>query len=113
MIFFSQKILRKFGGNYTFIIVTDRKELDVQIYKNFLSCGAVTEIEVHAESRNHLRQLLKENHRNIFTLIHKFGLNQGEKLEVLSDRSDIIVITDEAHRSQYDTLALEYACSIT
>ena len=106
MIFFSQKILRKFGGNYTFIIVTDRKELDVQIYKNFLSCGAVTEIEVHAESRNHLRQLLKENHRNIFTLIHKFGLNQGEKLEVLSDRSDIIIITDEAHRSQYDTLAL-------
>ena len=106
MIFFSQKVLRKFGGNYTFIIVTDRKELDVQIYKNFLSCGAVTEIEVHAESRNHLRQLLKENHRNIFTLIHKFGLNLGEKLEVLSDRSDIIVITDEAHRSQYDTLAL-------
>ncbi|MCJ7553867.1 MAG: type I restriction endonuclease subunit R [Ignavibacteriaceae bacterium] len=106
MIFFSQKILRKFGGNYTFIIVTDRKELDVQIYKNFLSCGAVTEIEVHAESRNHLRQLLKENHRNIFTLIHKFGLNTGENLEVLSDRSDIIVITDEAHRSQYDTLAL-------
>ena len=106
MIFFSQKVLRKFGGNYTFIIVTDRKELDVQIYKNFLSCGAVTEIEVHAESRNHLKQLLKENHRNIFTLIHKFGLNSGEKLEVLSDRSDIIVITDEAHRSQYDTLAL-------
>lgn len=106
MIFFSQKILRKFGGNYTFIIVTDRKELDVQIYKNFLSCGAVTEIEVHAESRNHLKQLLKENHRNIFTLIHKFGLNQGEKLEVLSERPDIIVITDEAHRSQYDTLAL-------
>ena len=112
MIFFSQKILRKFGGNYTFIIVTDRKELDVQIYKNFLSCGAVTEIEVHAESRNHLRQLLKENHRNIFTLIHKFGLNQGEKLEVLSDRSDIIVITDEAHRSQYDTLALNMRAAL-
>ncbi|MCZ6703444.1 MAG: type I restriction endonuclease subunit R, partial [Ignavibacteria bacterium] len=106
MIFFSQKILRKFGGNYTFIIVTDRKELDVQIYKNFLSCGAVTEIEVHAESRNHLKQLLKENHRNIFTLIHKFGLNPGDKLEVLSDRPDIIVIIDEAHRTQYDTLAL-------
>jgi len=112
MIFFSQKILRKFGGNYTFIIVTDRKELDVQIYKNFLSCGAVTEIEVHAESRNHLRQLLKENHRNIFTLIHKFGLNTGEKLEVLSDRSDIIVITDEAHRSQYDTLALNMRAAL-
>ncbi len=106
MIFFSQKVLRHFGGKYTFVIVTDRKELDEQIYKNFLSCGAVTEIEVHAESRKHLKQLLKENHRNIFTLIHKFGLNPGEEIEVLSERSDIIVITDEAHRSQYDSLAL-------
>jgi len=106
MIFFSQKILRKHSGNYTFVIVTDRKELDDQIYKNFVDCGAVTEIEVHAESRIHLKQLLKENHRNIFTLIHKFGTNTNEQIEVLSDRSDIIVITDEAHRSQYDTLAL-------
>ncbi|MEO8398555.1 MAG: type I restriction endonuclease subunit R [Ignavibacteriaceae bacterium] len=106
MIFFSQKILRKYNGNYTFVIVTDRKELDNQIYKNFMDCGAVTEVEVHAESRVHLQQLLKENHRNIFTLIHKFGTNVGETVEVLSERSDIIVITDEAHRSQYDTLAL-------
>lgn len=106
MIFFSQKILRRFNGNYTFVIVTDRKELDEQIYKNFVDCGAVTEIEVHAESRAHLKQLLKENHRNIFTLIHKFGIKPNEKIEVLSERPDIIVITDEAHRSQYDTLAL-------
>ncbi len=105
MIFFSQKILRKFSGSYTFVIVTDRKELDDQIYKNFLNCGAVTEKEVHAESRNHLKQLLKENHRNVFTLIHKFGTNKNELMEVVSERSDIIVITDEAHRSQYDTLA--------
>ncbi|MBI5375521.1 MAG: type I restriction endonuclease subunit R [Candidatus Schekmanbacteria bacterium] len=102
MIFFSQKILRKFEGNYTFLIVTDRKELDNQIYKNFANCGAVTEQEVHAESGKHLEQLLKENHRNIFTLIHKFG----DINEKVSDRSDIIVITDEAHRSQYDLLAM-------
>jgi type I restriction enzyme R subunit len=102
MIFFSQKVLRKFEGNYTFLIVTDRKELDEQIYKNFASVGAVTEGEVHATSGEHLRQLLKENHRNIFTLIHKFG----DIREVVSERSDIIVITDEAHRSQYDVLAL-------
>jgi len=106
MIFFSQKILRKFGGNYTFVIVTDRKELDQQIYDNFNYCGAVTELEVHAESRNHLKQLLRENHRNIFTLIQKFGLNSDEKPEIISDRKDIIVITDESHRSQYDSLAL-------
>lgn len=102
MIFFSQKILRKFEGDYTFLIVTDRKELDEQIYKNFASVGAVTEQEVHAESGKHLEQLLKENHRNIFTLIHKFG----DIREKLSDRSDIIVITDEAHRTQYDLLAM-------
>ena len=73
MIFFSQKIMRKFKGNYTFLIVTDRKDFDEQIYKNFASVGAVIEKEVHAESREHLKQLLKEDHRNIFTLIQKFG----------------------------------------
>lgn len=106
MIFFSQKILRKFEGNYTFLIVTDRKELDDQIYKNFASVGAVTEQEVHAETRDHLKQLLRGNHRNIFTLIQKFGTEAGEEFPRLSDRADIIVITDEAHRSQYDTLAM-------
>lgn len=106
MIFFSQKILRKFHGNYTFLIVTDRKELDVQIYKNFASVGAVIEEEVHAKSAKHLQQLLKENHRNIFTLIHKFRTDDGDVYPVVSERSDIIVITDEAHRSQYDTLAM-------
>ncbi|MBI4682785.1 MAG: type I restriction endonuclease subunit R [Nitrospirae bacterium] len=108
MIFFSQKILRKFEGNYTFLIVTDRKELDEQIYKNFAFAGAVTEQEVHAESGKHLEQLLKEDHRNIFTLIHKFGdINYK-----VSYRSDIIVIADEAHRSQYDTLAMNMRTAI-
>ena len=102
MIFFSQKILRRFEGNYTFLIVTDRKELDDQIYKNFAGVGAVTELEVHADSGRSLEKLLKEDHRNIFTLIHKFGdINYK-----ISDRSDIIVITDESHRTQYDTLAM-------
>src|SRR3990172_4804218 len=106
MIFFSQKILRRLEGNYTFLIVTDRKELDEQIYRNFASVGAVTEQEVHAETREHLKQLLRENHRNIFNLIQKFGTEKGEKYPELSGRSDIIVITDEAHRTQYDTLAM-------
>ena len=106
MIFFSQKILRKFYGNYTFVIVTDRKELDDQIYKNFVSVGAVTETKIHAENREHLKKLLRENHRNIFTLIHKFSTDGNEPYPVLSERKDIIVIADEAHRTQYDILAM-------
>src|SRR6266568_4882293 len=106
MVFFSQKVLRKIPGNWTFLIVTDRQELDEQIYKNFQEVGAVTEKEVHAESGAHLQRLLREDHRNIFTLIHKFHNEPGEKYPKLSDRFDIIVITDEAHRTQYDQLAL-------
>ncbi|MHC9541687.1 MAG: type I restriction endonuclease subunit R [Vulcanimicrobiota bacterium] len=106
MIFFAQKVLRKAPGNWTFVIVTDRQELDGQIYKNFVSAEVVTEGHAQAESSTHLRQLLKEDHRYIFTLIHKFRTEKGEAHPVLSERSDIIVITDEAHRSQYDTLAL-------
>ncbi len=106
MIFFSQKVLRKLPGNYTFVIVTDRKELDGQIYKNFAGAGVVTEKQVQAESGEHLKQLLQEDHRHVFTLIQKFRTDKGETYPKLSDRSDIIVITDEAHRSQYDIFAL-------
>ena len=106
MMFFAQKVLRKMPGNWTFVVVTDRQELDGQIYKNFASAGVVTENHAQAESSKHLRQLLTEDHRYVFTLIHKFRTEPGETHPVLSERSDIVVITDEAHRSQYDTLAL-------
>jgi type I restriction enzyme R subunit len=109
MVFFSQKVMRKLHGNWTFLIVTDREDLDGQIYKNFASTGAVIEEEEHvrAQSAEHLKQLLNtEDHRYLFTLIQKFRTENGEKYPKLSDRSDIIVITDEAHRSQYDTFAL-------
>ncbi len=107
MLFFAQKALRKVPGNWAFVVVTDRKELDDQIYKTFASTvGVLTQQEVHAESVVHLRQLLQEDHRYIFTLIHKFQTQGDERHPVLSERSDIVVITDEAHRSQYDTLAL-------
>jgi len=55
---------------------------------------------------DHLKRLLQEDHRFIFTLIQKFGTKTGQRYPKLSDRADIIVMTDEAHRSQYDTLAL-------
>ena len=102
MVFFSQKILRKVPGNWTFVIVTDRVELDDQIAKTFAACGAVSDAKAcHAESGVELRELLVGNNRYVFTLIHKF-----QTPELLCDRPDVIVLTDEAHRTQYDTLAL-------
>lgn len=107
MVFLTQKILRKLPGNWTFVVVTDRKELDRQIYKTFAATGAVTEAEAHAETSDELRQLLTEDHRYVFTLIQKFRTkNKGEIYTKISDRDDIVVITDEAHRSQYDVFAL-------
>ena len=110
MVFFAQKIMRKHRGDWTFVVVTDRVELDGQISKTFKACGAVSEAEgklCHAESGADLRQLLTGNHRYVFTLIHKF-----QTPEMLCDRTDVIVMTDEAHRSQYDTLALNMRAAL-
>jgi type I restriction enzyme R subunit len=106
MLFFSQKVLRKMPGNWSFVIVTDREDLDEQAHREFLWAGVVTEKHVRATGSAHLRQLLGEDHRYVFTLIHKFRTEKGETHPVVSDRDDVIVITDEAHRTQYDTLAL-------
>ena len=103
MVFFTQKIFRKIPGNWTFVIVTDRTDLDDQIYKTFGSVGAINE-KCQADSCEGLRQLLKEDHRMVFTLIQKFRW-EDVSAEPVTLRDDIIVITDEAHRSQYDTLA--------
>ena len=106
MIFFAQKALRKLSGTYTFLVVTDRTDLDEQIYGNFVDAGAITEEKAQAESGKDLQRRLQEDHRYVFTLIQKFGTTKGERYPLVSQRSDIIVITDEAHRTQYDTLAL-------
>jgi len=110
MVFFAQKVLRKQPGNWTFVVATDRVELDEQISKTFKACGAVSQAEgdeCHAESSAHLRDLLRGNHRYVFTLIQKF-----QAPEMLCDRADVIVLTDEAHRSQYDTLALNMRAAL-
>jgi type I restriction enzyme, R subunit len=110
MVFFAQKVLRKLTGNWTFVVVTDRVDLDDQIATTFKACGAVSEAEgdqCHAESGAHLRELLRGNHRYVFTLIQKF-----QSPEVLCDRSDVIAMTDESHRSQYDTLAMNMRAAI-
>jgi type I restriction enzyme R subunit len=107
MVMFSEKVLRRLGGNWTFVIITDRQELDDQIAGTFASVGALTKLvkDCQAQTRAHLRELLAGQERYIFTLIHKFSTEHGELMPVLSERDDIIVITDEAHRSQYDQLA--------
>ena len=105
MVFFAQKVLRKLPGNFTFLLVTDRQELDEQIYQTFARVGAVTEEEAQAQNGDDLKRLLREDHRYLFTLIQKFHTERGEVYPALSLRSDIIVMTDEAHRSQYDIFA--------
>ncbi len=110
MAFFAQKVLRKVAGNWSFVVVTDRVELDEQIARTFKATGAVSETEgdqCHASSGAQLRELLRGNHRYVFTLIHKF-----QTPELLCDRPDVIVLTDEAHRSQYDTLALNMRAAL-
>ena len=102
MVFLSQKIHRKLSGSFTVLVVVDRGELENQIYDTYTAVGAVTEKNLVAKNRDDLRKLLKENHRYVFTLIHKFSIDPLKETEypLLSDRDDIIVISDEAHRTQ-------------
>jgi type I restriction enzyme R subunit len=106
MIFYARKIFRKETGNFTFVVVTDRDDLDGQIYRNFLNTGTVTKAEA-AQPKNsgELRKFLGQNKRLVFTLIQKFRWDKGKEYPLLSDRRDIIVIVDEAHRTQYKDLA--------
>ena len=107
MVFFCQKIHRKFTGSYTFLVVTDRNELDTQIYGTFSGVGAVPQIKagvkdsLKAGSGKHLKSLLGSEHRYLFSLIHKFNFT-----EEITQRDNIIVISDEAHRTQGGQLAM-------
>ena len=106
MVLLCRKIFHKLKGNYTFLIVTDRDDLDRQIYRNFLTTGATTESQAsRPKNGKQLREFLGSNKRYVFTLIQKFSYPAGKSYPVLSDRPDIIVIVDEAHRTQYRSLA--------
>ena len=106
MVMFTRKVHRKLGGNFTFLVLTDRDDLDTQIYKTFANCGVVNEQEqCRAASGHHLNELLTQHKAYIFSLIQKFN-QKVEPEQPYSERDDIIVITDEAHRTQYGTLAL-------
>ena len=107
IVFFSRKVHRKIGGNFTFLICTDREDLDRQIYKTFAGCGAVDadKDECRAGSGDNLRNLLNQHKAYVFTLVQKFN-KKIDPEKPYSDRDDIIVITDEAHRTQYGLLAM-------
>lgn len=107
MVFFCQKIHRKVAGSFTFLIATDRKELDKQIYGTFQSVGAVLDDSTRAKDGAHLKDLLKTNSSYIFTLIHKFNFR-----EACTERDNVIVISDEAHRTQGGTLAVNMRDSL-
>ncbi|KAA0071701.1 type I restriction endonuclease subunit R [Rhodanobacter sp. T12-5] len=106
MIFYVRKIFRRTPGNFTFVVVTDREDLDGQIYRNFLNTETVSQAEA-AQPKNsaEMRQFLGQNKRLVFTLIQKFRYAAGAPYPLLSDRADIVVIIDEAHRTQYASLA--------
>lgn len=106
MVFLARKIVRQFKGNYTFLIITDREDLDDQIYGNFLHCGFMSDSEeCRPGDSGKLREMLRMDHKILFTLIQKFRYDKGKKYPLLSERSDIIVFIDEAHRTQYKSLA--------
>ena len=107
MIFYTRKIFRKQTGNFTFVVVTDRRDLDSQIYRNFLHTETVKKNEVcQPTNSEEMRKFLGQNKRMVFTLIQKFRWPKGQTYPQLTDRGrDIIVIVDEAHRSQYEDLA--------
>lgn len=106
MIFLVRKIFRKLTGNFTFVVITDREDLDGQIYRNFLHTETVKKSDA-AQPKNsvELRHFLGQNKRLVFTLIQKFRYDVGAEYPELSSRNDIIVMVDEAHRTQYKSLA--------
>lgn len=105
MVFLAQKIRRKFEGSPTFVILTDRDELNKQISDTFENCGLLGKVKASqfiASSGDDLIQKLKGNPSFIFTLIQKF--NKPDAEPILPDH-DVIIMSDEAHRSQYGIFA--------
>ena len=105
MVFLSQKIRRKFAGSPTIVILTDRDELNTQISDTFENCGLLGKTKASkfiATSGDNLIKKLEGNPSFIFTLIQKF--NRKVEKPIIPDH-DIIIMSDEAHRSQYGIFA--------
>ncbi|MEX0827994.1 MAG: type I restriction endonuclease subunit R [Haliea sp.] len=106
MAFYSGRIIREPAmENPTLVVLTDRNDLDDQLFATFSLCSdLLRQPPVQADSRAHLRELLAvESGGVVFTTIHKFFPEErGDRYPALSERHNIVVIADEAHRSQYD-----------
>jgi type I restriction enzyme, R subunit len=103
MVFYTGKVVLALD-NPTVVVITDRNDLDDQLFDTFAaSRGLLRQEPVQAESRAHLKELLRTAGGGIvFTTIQKFyPVDGGENFDLLSDRKNIVVIADEAHRSQY------------
>ena len=99
MVFYVKKLLKELKSP-TFVVVTDRNDLDQQLFEQFAKCSDfLRQTPIQATSRKHLTDLLNNRQANgiFFTTMQKFE----ESTDVLTDRKDVIVISDEAHRSQY------------
>ena len=107
MVLFTRKVRRRLGGGFTFLVLTDRDDLDAQIYKTFAGCGVVDHDRdpCRADSGAHLNRLLGEHKSHVFSLIQKFN-QDVDPAAGWTRRDDVIVISDEAHRTQYGRLAL-------
>lgn len=104
MVFYSGQIItHPKMGNPTIVMLTDRNDLDDQLFGTFGNCiGLLRQTPVQANSREHIKELLKVSGGGvIFTTIQKFAPAEGNVYETLSDRTNIVVVADEAHRSQY------------
>ena len=97
MAFFAEKVRRVVPGNFTFLVMTDREDLDDQIWRTFIGCGVSDDKTPRAGSGKELQEILRDNQRFVFSLIHKFNQPVTEPYSV---RDDIIVVSDEAHRTQ-------------
>lgn len=106
MLFFAARIIRESAmQNPTLVVLTDRNDLDDQLFGQFQRCHDILgQMPVQAADREELKELLNRVSGGVvFTTIQKFvPETKGERFEELSDRRNIIVIADEAHRSQYE-----------
>lgn len=97
MVFLTEKIHRKISASWTFVVITDRTELDEQIASTYTNCGRANSKTDQAKSGEALRSMLRDqNRRYVFGLIQKY---KERVTKAYSEREDIIVISDEAHRS--------------